>query len=384
VEPSGAPPIHILAVIEATSITGPAKNLLQFGALAKIWARLSIVTFQRPGDPPQFVDAARNLGIEVYTVPERGRFDGQVVGRLRATVLNTKPDLIQTHAVKSHFVARRAGLPAIAPWIAFHHGYTWPTFQARLVNQLDRWSLRGARQIVTVSQSFQRELEGIGIPSSKIDVLGNAIDPLWASPSKFGGPELKAKWNIPLERPVLLIVGRLSSEKDHITMLDALARIHRGGHSAPHLVIVGEGPERPRIEAYIRALQLGDFVALTGQVASAEPFYTWADVAVLSSRSEGSPNALLEAMAARVPVVATEVGGIPEMVTDRESARLVAAGDSNALAGAIEEILSDSRLAARLAATARTLAETRYSPIVRADQLERIYRRVLAGAARPV
>src|SRR5205823_11585403 len=113
------------------------------------------------------------------------------------------------------------------------------------------------------------------------------------------------------------IVGRLSREKDHIALLEAvdLLRARLGPAVAPHLVIVGEGPERSRIEDKIRRLNLGSTVTLTGQRDSAEPYYGIADVAVLSSRSEGSPNALLEAMAAGVPAVATRVGGVPEIVT---------------------------------------------------------------------
>ena len=120
---------------------------------------------------------------------------------------------------------------------------------------------------------------------------------------------------------MILIVGRLSREKDHLSLLRALSQLAvvRGGEGAAiaHLLIVGEGPERARIEAAIRHLGLSEMVTLTGQVPSAEPYYGIADLAVLSSLSEGSPNALLEAMAARVPVVATAVGGIPEIVCDR-------------------------------------------------------------------
>jgi glycosyltransferase involved in cell wall biosynthesis len=142
--------------------------------------------------------------------------------------------------------------------------------------------------------------------------------------------------------------------------------------------MVGEGPERPRIEERIRALDLTAHVTMTGQVRSAEPYYGIADAAVLSSRSEGSPNALLEAMAARVPVVATAVGGIPEMVTDRESAMLVAPGDREGLTRALSTVLTDRDLAESLRSRAHLLIEERYSPERRARALCEIYRGLLA------
>ena len=113
---------------------------------------------------------------------------------------------------------------------------------------------------------------------------------------------------------------------------------------------------------------------MAGQQSSAEPYYGIAVVAVLSSRSEGSPNALLEAMAAGVPVVATRVGGIPEMVTDNQSALLIEPGDAGALARAISILLTDAGVAERLTAASRDLIRERHAPERRVRKLVEIYR----------
>jgi len=183
------------------------------------------------------------------------------------------------------------------------------------------------------------------------------------------------------EKRVLLMVGRLSREKDHHTLLEAVRGLRsaaRGGIAPwPHLLIVGDGPERTRIEQSIRALDLVDAVTLVGQAPSAEPYYGVADVAVLSSLTEGSPNALLEAMAARVPVVATTVGGIPEIVSHGESALLIEPRDGDAMRRAIEAVLRDQALARRLADRAHEIILGRHTPDFRAQRLIEIYRRVL-------
>ena len=116
---------------------------------------------------------------------------------------------------------------------------------------------------------------------------------------------------------------------------------------------------------------------MVGQVASAATYYGIADLLVISSRSEGSPNALLEAMAARVPVVSTNVGGIPEIVSHRDSAWLIPAADATALAGAITAILLNGELARGLAARARELIDRSYRPESRVQVLGGIYRRLL-------
>jgi len=114
-------------------------------------------------------------------------------------------------------------------------------------------------------------------------------------------------------------------------------------------------------------------VNLTGQVPSAEPFYAVADLVVLSSRSEGSPNALLEAMAGRVPIVATAVGGVPEIVSDGESALLVEPGNAENMSKAITTLLTDAVLADRLASQAYQRVLTRHSIDARARRLWQLY-----------
>jgi len=365
--------LRLLAIIEATSITGPAKNLLEFARLAAAEnVFTTIATFTR-GDPEnQFTRAVQALsathpGIFLETIPERGPFDTAPIRALRALAARVRPDVIQTHAVKSHFLVRSAGLPKSVPWVAFHHGYTWPTLKARAYNELDRWSLRAAKQVLTVSLPFRDQLIAVGVRPERIQVIHNAI------PADWGAAQREPfDTGIPAGRKVALIVGRLSREKDHLTLLDALHLL--SPKIRPHLVIVGDGPEKPRIDGKIRQLGLGDFVTLTGHQSSAERWYGIADVAVLSSLSEGSPNALLEAMATRVPAVATAVGGIPEIVTDQATALLVKPRDAQAMSAALARVLTEPKLAWRLANNSHELIVDRYTPEARVRRLVSIYR----------
>jgi hypothetical protein len=152
--------LRLLAIIEADTITGPAKNLLEFARLAKdAGVDTTIATFSRSAHADGgnlFVQTARKQGIQVEVIQERGPFDPTAIRALAAAADRVRPDVIQTHAVKSHFLARIAGLPKRAPWVAFHHGYTWPTRRAQAYNQLDRWSLRSARKVIPSVFLFAR------------------------------------------------------------------------------------------------------------------------------------------------------------------------------------------------------------------------------------
>jgi len=366
--------LRLLAIIEAYSITGPAKNLLEFARLSReSGVETTIATFTRGSAKNLFIDTALESGVPVEVIHESGLYDRSVIRNLSQLVERLRPEIIQTHAVKSHVLARCASLPSKAPWVAFHHGYTWPTWRARLYNQLDRWSLRTARKVLTVSLPFREELIARGVNPDVIEIIHNAIPPDWGR--RFREPDraqaLRSKLGIGADRNVILIVGRLSREKDHLTLLEGVARLPSELH--PHLIIVGEGPERPRIEERIRGLSLTDSVTLTGQQESAEPYYGVAQVAVLSSLSEGSPNALLEAMAAGVPVVATRVGGIPEIVTHGESALLIEPGDPAAMKDSLAALLKDSALARKLIEQAGQRILNSHSPEARMAKLLDIY-----------
>jgi glycosyltransferase involved in cell wall biosynthesis len=376
--------MRLLVVLEADrEVTGPAKNLLEFAGLTRGEhfggpVEVTIANFRQPGDPTGFWEAAQAAGVPVVPISRWKREDRKVVGELVSLVNTLKPDIVQTHALLSHFVARFAGLHRLAPWVAFHHGYTWPTFLAHFYNQADGWSLRAAHRILTPCQAFRNQLRRRGIPAGRISVVYNSISEQWGSNVRSGATVLRGRLGIPAGSRVILTVGRLSREKGHITLLDAVARLRTLGEPHVHLLIVGEGPERLRLEARARVLGLTPHMTLTGGL-SAEPYYGLADVFVLPSLSEGSPNVMLEAWATGVPVVATTAGGIPEMASHRKSALLVPPSNSAALAQALFEVLRDPGLASSLASEGQNLVRTRFVPETRARQLLEIYRGVLDG-----
>jgi glycosyltransferase involved in cell wall biosynthesis len=375
-------PIRVVSIMEADFVTGPAKNLIGFATRARAAGfqpriELSIVTYERGSDPPPnaFVDAAREAGLTVDLVREKGRFDTAVMSQLREVLERRQPQIVQTHNVKSHFLFRLAGLDRKYHWLAFHHGYTTTDRKMLLYNQLDRWSLRAPRHLVTVCGAFQQQLRQIGIDASRITIRHNFIRPLPPVDAELRAGT-RASIAAPDGTPILLCVGRLSREKGHLDLVEALARVT---HLQWHLVVAGEGPERPKIEAALERHRLQDRVTLVGLQANIQRYYAIADLLVMPSHSEGSPNALLEAMIAGVPIVATAVGGIPEIVTDGQTARLVAARDAAGLAEQIAGLLKDPEARLRLAEAARAEAEGQYSPEAYCRCLAGIYGKLISA-----
>lgn len=406
--------IKLVAVMEPKTVTGAAKNMLDFCRFARdinetlpgsTIIETSIVTFERGRNnsaarnfqtlqrsdegnasgpiesPNEFVKAARELGLEVDIIPERFRFDLRVIPSLREAIERRAPDIVLTHHVKSHFLMKMSRLWQKYPWVAFHHGYTKTHFRENLYNRMDRLSLPTANRVITVCEAFARELAGAGVARERINVQHNSI-----RPEKMASAEeaqaIRTQFGIADSERLMLAIGRLSSEKAHIDLLNAFHHLQSDNPELnAKLVIVGDGPERERLEAATRSLGIAERVHFTGQISDVKPYYAAADLLVLPSHSEGSPYVLLEAMAAGLPIVATAVGGVPEMVEDDVSALLVPPRDPRTMSAAIARVLKDPEIAHKLTANASALIATRYSPETYVRSLVEIYSQIISSAA---
>lgn len=373
-EPAG---IRVLALIEASSVTGPAKNLIGFARRARPAVELTVATFRRPSAPDEgLLPALAEAGIEARVIGESGMGDPRVVSQLRRLVRAERPDIIQTHNTKSHFLLRTTGWVFGVPWLAFHHGFTNRGPKDRAYNRIARWALKGARRVVVVCDAFAADLRASGVPESRISLRHNFVV-AFQPPPEAELEALRARLRILPGVPVMLAVGRLSQEKGHADLLEALALFHQAEPSADfRMVIAGEGPERGRLEQQRKTLGLEQIVLLPGQQASVRPFYALANLLALPSHSEGSPNVLLEAMSAGLPIVATNAGGIVEIASDGVTALTVPARDPRSFADALLRLRRDPELARRLASAAKREA-ARFTPEAYVEAMIGIYRSVL-------
>lgn len=383
--------------MEAATVTGPAKSLIRFARENRHLVEIRIFTFVRgergPGFTNPFMDAARKAGLTVQVIPEKRRFDWGVLYRLKQLFAAYRPDIVETHSVKSHFLLALLGRLRPCPWIAFHHGYTDENFKMRIYNLLDRYSLHRGDRVVAVCEAFVPELERRGVSKNKVDIMHNSIDPAWGDTARSDTAGGDAAWPDPefdaapdevnqlrrslgLERGVMRILaaGRLSREKGHATLIEAVAEVKRRRPDlAFEVQLAGDGPLRERLVALAKARAVDSVIRFLGQVNNIQALFGLADIMVLPSFSEGSPNVVLEAMASRVPVVATRAGGVPEILRDRETALLVPPGDSAALAAALIELIEDGDLRSRLADRAREHVVVEFTPARHDARLMAVY-----------
>lgn len=296
--------------------------------------------------------------------------DGIVVRRLRAMTAGS--DVVHAHGLRAAALAglalgrRRPGrIPLVATW---HNAVLLTGLRRKVLVGLETLAARRADVTLGVSSDLVDRASQLGAPEARLaPVPASAMPPPRRTRSAVR-TELGAG-----DRPVVLAVGRLALQKDYDTLLAAAA--HLQGHPArPLVVVAGDGPEQDRLQRVIDAHHLP--VRLLGRRNDVPDLLTVADVYVLSSQWEGSPLVVQEAMAAGVPVVATAVGGVPEMV--RTGAVLVPAGDSDAIAREVRALLEDADRRAELSERARAVAATWPDEAETARQVARVYRELAA------
>jgi len=243
-----------------------------------------------------------------------------------------------------------------------------------------RWLYRQATtRIVTTGDALREQLiRDNGIDPQRIDSVPTGIDQgRYALRDRAA---TRRALGLPLDAPVIGIIATLRSWKGHRYLLEALPLMKSG---AARAVIVGDGPQRAALEAQRDALGLGDHVIFAGLRHDVAPWLAAFDIFVLPSyANEGVPQALLQAMAARVPCVTTAVGAIPEIARDGVTAQVVRAEDPQAIARAIDSLLADPAEARRLADNAYAFIAPRYGLETMLERMEKVFRRALADGAR--
>lgn len=381
-------PIRVLTIIESASVTGPARNILQFAKMMRAGegglppVEVTILTHRRGQQENALEVATREAGLPLINIAERGRWDRGVLPQLEKAIREHSPDILETRNVKAHFLVRKLGLQRAYPWVAWNHGYTAMNWLDRAYTQLDRWSLREVYRMVTMCKPFAEKLVRIGVPREKITILHNAVKPFLAPPEE---EVLRVRRGLAVGEgeAVILSVGRLSSEKGHADLIRAGALLAKMPDvPAFRIVIVGDGPERESIGKLISKLGMEQRAALAGFQRDTKPYYAMATLVALPSHSEGSPNVVLEAMAAGLPIAANKVGGVPEILEEGVTGLMVPAHKPEAMAQTIQKLLLDHGLRARIGSAARERALADYAPEAYRRKLLGFYRETLASTGR--
>ena len=327
--------MRVVHVHRISGIGGSERHLLALlPALRLHGVEPSFVGLDDPrGEPMPFYAALEDAGIPFARVPSSHDLDPRLPFRIARAARRFRPELVHTHLVHADVHGAAASALLRAPLISTKHNDD--PFRTGPFRFVERLLARRARRVVAITESLARfNEERVGIRRAKLVVVHYGLD---APPARWAG-------NPPLALPegarVLLALGRLVPQKGLDVAVRALHEVRRT-HPDAVLVVAGEGPERGALEDLAAELGTGDALLLPGRAGDVAALLERADLLVHPSRWEGFGLVLLEAMLASVPVVATRVSSIPEIVADGETGLLVPAEDPRALAAALVRVLDD-------------------------------------------
>ena len=333
-------------------------------------------------EEPYFARETQRLGYEYETVPVacRPRSNGRdrlrlprIVYRFYCILKNKSFDVVHTHGYFADIcalpVARSLGIRTHST----SHGYIAGDNKLRVYNVLDKYALRLCGRIIAVSDGIKDELVRSGIKQDKVTVIPNAVASSIGEDELLAGRhEKRLSLGIAPDDFVVGYLGRLSKEKGLHYLIQAIAEL-RDQMVTVKLLIVGDGPERHALEQMVKDKELDSCVIFAGFQDDIENWLSVFDVFVLPSLTEGTPMALLEAMATGVPVIATKVGGVPKVVNNQENGLLVPSGDHQAIINGLNMLKNNPELRARLAKAGTDTIKANYSVDMWCRKIEKVY-----------
>jgi glycosyltransferase involved in cell wall biosynthesis len=366
--PSSTDPIrvtHVIAPVPAGGAETVVRGLVRAGADHGFEARVAAL-LQTPDRSP-FVERLRADGVTVDEI-RCGRRQYLAEARALGHLLDaSSAEVLHTHVYHGDMAGFLAGRGRRIPRVATVHGFTGGDWKNRFYQWVDQQLLKRFDGVMAVSETVRAQLLAAGVPAARVHLVPNAYQPMQVHTRA----EARSRLGIDAVRPVAGWVGRLSPEKGPDLFAAALAQ---QSASAVTGVMLGDGAARAELESQRARLGISDDrLRLPGGRDDAAALMPAFDVMVLSSRTEGTPMALLEAMSAGVPVVAFAVGGIPQ-VLDRDSGWLVAPEDAASLANAIAEVLSTPDEARRRAARAREIVAAKFGVAQWMERIGQVYR----------
>jgi glycosyltransferase involved in cell wall biosynthesis len=321
----------------------------------------------------QLHNAALKAGMESHLIPCRGQIDRSVPAAVRELARQTHADVIHAHGYKADVYTYLALRAMRIPLVSTCHNWLDTDLAVRMYGAIDRRTLRRFDAVVAVSDEVRDRILRAGVRQDHIRLIRNGVNlrPFAAAQRMR---EAERHQGSPL---TIGMVGRLSREKGGDVFLRAAAELVRQ-RPATRFSIAGDGPDRAILEQLIAQLGLGPRTSLLGRTDDMPGFYSSIDVLASASRQEGLPIALLEGMASGLPIVATSVGAVPQLVRDGETGLLVETENPVALASAMLRVVDDPLLRQSLGDHASRLIADEFSADRMAAEYVELYRHALA------
>lgn len=336
--------MRIAHFIATNFFGGPEKQILEHARrMGRSGLQVVLVSYLEGKGGNELIERAEGEGIAARIMPSRSALSPASVLDLIKVLKKDSIEVLCTHGYKPDLIGRLASWAAGVPMIAVSRGWTGENGKVRLYEGLDKKVLRLADHIIPVSGGQKEKIKRLGVREEKLTVIYNGVE-LDGARSPSGA--LKKEFGLSPETALIISAGRLSPEKNFAGLVQAARTVV--GRADAAFIVFGDGPLRKELENKASEAGLGGRFLFPGFRKDVSALFAEADVFALPSFTEGLPNVVLEAYACKRPVVATAVGGTPEVVRDGVTGFLVKPEESGLMAERILELVVDEGLRIRM------------------------------------
>ena len=332
--------MHVMHLRASNFVGGPERQILEHLRQSESETmHFSLCCFQENGRPTELQTMAEEYGLDCTSVIASRPFDFGTIRQLARIIKKRNVSLLVTHGYKPNLLGRIASWIGHIPTVAVSRGWTYESRRVRFYEFMDRVFLRLADAVVAVSEGQRQKILACGVRPDKVRVIHNAIDlATYPDPAE---KSVRVELGIPKDAVLVATAGRISPEKNHLGLLEA-ALLVLAKMPDVYFVVFGEGFLRPELEKAVADAGIGNRFLLPGFRSDVRSLLHEIDVFVLPSQTEGLPNVVLEAFACRKPVVATKVGGTPEIVRHGDNGALVQPNDMEELAASLTTLCASA------------------------------------------
>jgi glycosyltransferase involved in cell wall biosynthesis len=373
--------MHVVHLTDSPFYGGPERQIHGLALTLPASIRTTILCFRDHGSSAPFLEKLTGSGVAARMVAQANPHFLGIIADVAAELREGRADLLVCQGYKADILgwiaARRAGVPVMS----VSRGFTAHTWKVRLYEALDRRMLQHMEAVTCVSAGQAAKVVRAGVRANRVRVIHDSVDPArFAAGGAAGRAILQSLF--PTPRDVIIVgVGRQSPEKGFDQLVEASRRLI-GESDRVGVVLIGDGPDRPMLEERVRAAGLSAHVMFAGFRTDIDRLLPGADILAQGSFTEGLPNVVLEACAAGIPVVATNVGGTSEIIDDGVNGFLVPAADPAALAERLLDLVRAPERRRAMGARGREIARSRFSFAQQAREYAELFDTVAREAER--
>ena len=367
----------IVHLRDSNFVGGPERQILEhFKRMDPERYNMVLVCYENAGETNELRARAQDMGFQCLALPVRSPFNPKGITDISDLLRNLQADVLVTHGHKGNIFGRIACWMQSVPTIAVSRGWTMESLKIRFFEFLDKVFLLFANHVVAVSHGQEKKIRAIGVNPGRLSVIHNSIDTTkWESVKVR---DIRAELGVPADGVLVVSAGRLSPEKDQISIVRAAKEVLSQLDNV-YFAVFGEGVLRGELEAACAEAGVQDHFFLPGFCPDMVSVMHAADIFVLPSLTEGLPNVVLEAFACAKPVVATAVGGVPELVSDGENGFLVEVRDVRALADRLASLARDGKAREQFGLAGKKMVARNFTYSEQAARYEDLYESILGS-----